>query len=152
MPGEIAAKRLRADGVAVMHDKKRSAKIHQGECDGVARTSGADQHDGCALCAANSKAFFETMAPPTPVKIVTGGAAVGGNRNGIDRADLSSLGDHAVEQRQNVLLVGISDIRAGKARSFDCFKKLWERPASQAIDVHQMVEPIDPRGLESIRE
>ena len=150
MPGEVAAKRIRARAVAIVHDEKRDAEVHQGKGNSVSGASGADQHHGCTLRAGGSEAFLETVTPPTPVEIVTGGTAIRRNGDGVDRANLGGLGIHRIQQRQNVLLEGIGDVGARETGSFDRIEKLREPPPGQVIDVQQVVEAIDPRGRECV--
>ena len=127
MPGEVAAKRIRARAVAIVHDEKRDAEVHQGERNSVSGASSADQHHSCTLRAGGSEAFRETVTPPTPVEIVTGGTAIRRNGDGVDRGGLGSLGIHRIQQRQNVLLEGIGDVGARETGSFDRIEKLRSR-------------------------
>src|SRR5215510_2803053 len=137
---KVLTKRVRTRPIKVVHDKKPNAEIHQGKCNCMPRASGAHLHDGCAPRALRPETFLEAMAPSAPVKIVAGGTAVLRNGNRVDCANLGSLRIHGVQERQNVLLEGIRDVRPREAGSLDRIEELWQPPLPQTIDIHQMIE------------
>ena len=134
-----------------MQDEIGNAEIHQGKRDGAAGAAGADLHHGRVLGAGAADAFSEAVAPSRAIEVVAGGAAIGREHDGVDRADLGGARVHGIEQRNDLLLERKGDVGADEARGLDRLKKL-RQPRRQAIGVQQMIIAVDPGRRESIGE
>src|SRR5262245_1714842 len=73
---QIFAERVCAVAIAIVYDKERSAKIHQGKCDRVSGTSGSNLHHRRTSGALSAETFLKTVPPSTPVEVVARGPAV----------------------------------------------------------------------------
>src|SRR5262245_28422597 len=148
----ILTESVRAGAIAVVHDEERGAEIHQGKCDRVSGTSGADLHDRCTLRPRRAKTFLKTMAPSAPVEVVARGAAVRRNGHGIDRADLGSFRIYRIQKRQNFLLERICDICTRKTGDLDRLEQPRQSTLPQAVHVQQMIEAVDSGSRKGIRK
>jgi hypothetical protein len=104
-----------------MQDEFGNAKVHQGKRDGAPGAAGADLHHRRVLGGGAADALIETIAPARPVEVVTGAAAIGRKHDGVHRADLGGAWVHGIEQRNDLLLEGKSDVGANEARDLDRF-------------------------------
>lgn len=149
---KIGIERVRASAIAIVNDDDPGAQIHQGKGDSAPGAARADHHHHRLPRTVASEAFLEAVAPPSSIEIVADSAAIRLDRDGVDGTDLGGFLVHRVEQRDDILFERIGDVCARKAGSFDRIEEFRQPPLWQTVDIHQVIETVDPGGREGVAE
>jgi hypothetical protein len=135
----------RAGAVVVVHEQAFGAEIEERESQCSSRAAGPDQQGHPAFHRGAAKRFLKTAAKADPVGVVTSCPAVGIERDGVDRADLTRFRRDLVEEPDHRFLARIGDVEPGESGRARGRHEIGESPARQAVEIHQVVVTDDAR-------
>src|SRR5215470_9379051 len=97
MHRKIGLKGIRPRAVQIVNDEGGDTKVHQGKGDSAPGTASPDLYDRCTLRAATSQALRKALAPPAAISVVSSGATIRRNRDGVNGTNLGSFRVYGVK-------------------------------------------------------